>query len=332
MPGSIPRMIVESCRKGYLDLNKTTKIRLNYTLGAAISLLLLWGIYIQLNKQLDKLDISQLVFTQSYWLYLTLLLMFANILLEAKKWQLLVRSAQTIFFKEALLSYLSGLAISIITPNRVGEYPGRILYMNRKNTIRLIGVSILGSIAQILTLCIYGTAGLIYYTITYAGKFAAGLLFVSILLTIIMAIAYWRFETWIPLLDKIKWLKKYQRYGALLKKFTFKQQGTILLISLIRYAVYTTQYLLMLYWMNVDIAPIDGFLMSALFFWIIAILPSVALLEIGARGSVGLFLFSHLSGNTMGILAATVAIWCINLMLPAIVGSIISVRMKLLKV
>lgn len=254
-----------------------------------------------------------------------------NLLLEAKKWHLLAGSAQPLTYRQALTSFFAGIAISLVTPNRIGEYPGRLLYLKRKNTIRLVGVSILGALSQMLTLFLYGLAGLIYYNIHFSDTFSTIILVACAVVLVIVFIIYWRFETWMPIIERIKWLRKYNVYAKLMKRFTPQQQLTILSISILRYGIYTAQYLFLLWWMNVDVPAFGGFMMSSLFFWVIAVIPSIALIELGERGQVGLYLFHHFSDNTVGILAATVGVWCINLILPAIIGSILLFRMRLLR-
>jgi hypothetical protein len=315
-----------------MNLNKNTKIWLNYLLGGIIASLLLWGIYIQVIQQLKKIDVNTLWQTgPSVYLWLVIVLMPVNLALEAGKWQLLAGSAQRLNYRDAFFSYLAGIAFSIVTPNRIGEYPGRLLYLRRKNTFRLVSVSILGAVSQLLTLFIYGSAGLIYYCLHYPGIVEFTVLIICVLVTWGVTVIYWRFEKWAPYIEKIKWLRKYHIYGKLLRRFTPKEQLTILFISLIRYAIYTAQYLFLLQWLNVIVPPVEGFFMSALFFWIIAVIPSITLVELGERGAVGLYLFHHFSENTIGILSATVGIWCINLILPSIIGSILLFRMRLLR-
>lgn len=315
-----------------IDLNKTTKIWLNYVIGGCISVLLLWGIYLQIQKQLNKVDWDAIWVTGPvYLLIICIMLMPLNLALEAKKWHLLAGSAQPLSYRQALHSYFAGIAFSLVTPNRIGEYPGRLLYLKRKNTVRLVGVSLLGALAQMLTLFIYGLAGLIYYNIVFPDTFSAIVLIACAIVLIVVFIIYWRFETWMPIIERIKWLRKYNVYGRLLQRFTAKKQLTILSISLLRYGIYTAQYLFLLWWMNVDVPVFGGFMMSSLFFWVIAVIPSITLIELGERGQVGLYLFHHFSENTVGILAATVGIWCINLILPAILGSILIFRMRLLR-
>lgn len=313
-------------------MNKSTKIWLNYLLGGSISLLLLYGIYLQVLKQLDKIDTKTLWETgPNIYLWMGVLLMPINLLLEAKKWHLLAGSAQPLKFRHALTSYLGGIAFSMVTPNRLGEYPGRILYLRRRNTIRLISVSLLGILAQFLTLFIWGFAGLVYYNFAYPNPMVFIILVLCGLITIVVFIVYWRFELWMPVIERIKWLKRFKVYNKLLKRFTPKEQLTILLISMVRYSIYTAQYLFLLYWLSVNMPFAEGYMMSALFFWVITIIPSVTLIELGERGQVSLFLFHNFSDNTVGILAATVGLWLINLVLPAILGSILLIRMRLFR-
>jgi len=300
-------------------------------LGATISALLIWGIYLQVEKQLHKVDFAAGLETgPMYLLWCCILLMPLNILLEAKKWHLLAGYAQPLSYRQALASYFAGSAFSIVTPNRIGEYPGRLLYLNRKNTLRLIGVALLGAIAQMFTSFLFGLMGLIYYNITFPGTVQTVVLISCALITIVIGIVYWKFDVWMPLIEKISWLKKYNVYAKLLDRVTGQKQLTILFISVLRYATYTAQYLLLLLWMKINIPIVGGYLMSGLFFWLISVIPSFAFIELGERGQVGMYLFSHFSENTIGILVATIAIWGINLIIPSLIGSVLLLRKRYL--
>ena len=55
--------------------------------------------------------------------------MCLNWSIEAIKWRLLIKKMQPITFIEALKGVLSGVAVGTFTPNRIGEFGGRILYL-----------------------------------------------------------------------------------------------------------------------------------------------------------------------------------------------------------
>ena len=313
-------------------MDKSTKIWLNYLLGAAISLLLLWGIYLQAKSQLNKVDSSVWQdMGPTYLLWLALLLLPVNLGLEAKKWQLLAGSAQPTTYGQALTSYLAGIAFSIVTPNRLGEYPGRILYLKRQNTFRLISVSILGAFAQLITVFIFGMAGLIYYNLAFPGTVPLALLLSCLAIIILLGFIYLRFEKWLPLLKKFKWTSRVNVYRQLLMRFNNDEQLVVLGISMLRFVVFTAQYLILLRWMNVSMPLREGFFIACLFFWAITVIPSIALAELGIRSQVGIFLFGKFSANVMGILAATAGLWLINLIVPAVIGSILLARLRLFR-
>ncbi len=313
-------------------MNKSTKIWLNYSVGGVISLCLLYTIYGQVRHQWAGIGANVWAQTGSNaWLYVCIALMFANTSLESLRWYLLTSSVESITWVRAFCSYLAGVAFSIITPNRIGEFPGRILYLGRSHTFRYINVSILAVMAQLSAVYLFGLAGLIYYNIMFPAVVAKVALAACVLMNAGLAVVYWKFEAWLPGLEKISWLRRFAIYGRLLNRVTTAQQMKILGISMLRFAVFSAQYLFLLRWMNVDIPPAEGFCMSALFFWMMAVIPSVALTELGVRGSVSLYIFHHFSANTTGIIAATAGIWMLNLIIPSIAGSILILRMRLLR-
>ncbi len=313
-------------------VNKNTKIWLNYLAGGAISLFLLWSIYAQVTKQLGSINADAWKQTgPGFYLWLSVSLMFFNTSLEGYKWYLLTRSVESMSYLRAFSSYLAGIAFSIITPNRIGEYPGRILYLGQSNTFRYINVSILGVMAQLSTVYIFGLAGLIYYNIAFPAVIAKAALAACLVASIIAVVIYWRFESWLPLFERNRFLRKFAIYGKLLNRITLKKQITILGISILRFTIFTAQYLFLLRWMNVNVPLGEGFFLAALFFWIMAVIPSITLTELGIRGHVSIFLFRHFSANTVGMLAATAGVWLLNLIIPSIIGSILILRMRILR-
>jgi len=313
-------------------VNKSTKIWLNYIAGGAISLLLLWSIYGQVTKQLSGIGADVWKHTGPVlYLVCCIALMFANTSLEGYKWHLLTRRVEPLPYWRTFASYLAGVAFSIITPNRIGEYPGRILYLGRSNTFRYINVAILGSIAQLSAVYIFGMAGLIYYNILFPSIAAKATLGACMLVNVFLFLLYWRFEALLPSLERFKWLRRFAVYGKLLNRISTKEQIKILGISVLRFIIFTAQYLFLLRWMNVELPLAEGFCMAALFFWVMAVVPSIALTELGIRGKVSLHIFGLFSSNTIGILAATAGIWVVNLIIPSIIGSILILRMRLLR-
>jgi hypothetical protein len=62
--------------------------------------------------------------------------------------------------------------------------------------------------------------------------------------------------------------------------------------------------------------------MIVLSFFVLAAVPTVALTELGVRGSISIFFIGLVSTNILGILVSSFALWIINLVIPALIGSL----------
>ena len=305
-------------------MNKTTVIALKYIAGLLVTGLLFWNLYRQIQAQAASGAAFEW-WPEYTWTYLiaVLILIPVNIGIESIKWKWLVQTAEPITTSQATRSVLGGIAGSVITPNRLGEYPARILMLQKHNSTRLISVSVLGAFGQMISIMLAGIAGMIYYCSYNPLPLYLGALIVTVLFTIVLLAVYFRFEYWAPRIEHIRWLKKLRMWGRLLHRFTAREQWGILGLSVLRLIVFTTQFYLMLRWQGIAVPVLDGFLLCALFFWAIAIIPSIALAELGVRGTVSTFLFKSFTANVAGVTAATFGLWCANLMLPAFIGAVL---------
>ena len=95
--------------------------------------------------------------------------------------------------------------------------------------------------------------------------------------------------------------------------------------------VFVVQYVVLLKVFGVAASILNLAMMVAVLFLVMAMVPTIALAELGFRGKISLQLFGLLSVNTIGIVSAAAGIWIINLILPAIIGSIFMVGIRLFK-
>lgn len=297
-------------------------------MGLAVSALLLWLLWRQSGGRLASLQGVDWwrADTRGYGIA-ALLLLPLNIFLESRKWQWLLRDAAAAPFSRALASVLTGITFSLITPNRIGEYPGRLLALQRKFTPRLISVSILGASAQFIAVLFAGFAGGFWYCWHHnayswpawaINAAALGLAFTF----------YFSYERWSRWIDRIGWLKKFNRYSALMRHLPQALQWKILGISILRYSVFTLQYYLALRWLGVAIPIADGLPLCAVFFWMMAVIPSISLAEAGVRAEVSWQLF-HTYSDTGAVVAATMALWLVNLLIPALAGALLILRLRI---
>lgn len=326
-------------------LNKSIKIILNYFLGPALFLWLAVSIYHQLQTQKDLPGAIQQIKksvagTQSWKLFLTIFLMLFNWGLEAGKWQLLIKHLQPISFLKSFYSVLSGVAFAINTPNRIGEYGGRVLYIKDGNRIKAVSLAILGSISQLIITLVAGLIGLLYFrnlnifSTTGSANTLSGLwlniIFYGVLMvTFFIVLFYFKLSWLVKWLEKIPRKTKFIQYIKVLDELGAKQLLQVLCLSLTRYLVFASQYLLLMDVFGVEINWWQGFWIISLLFLVLAIIPTFALAELGIRGKVFIFLLEGFSKNYAGIISCTLGIWIINLVVPALIGSLLILRVKI---
>jgi len=151
----------------FICLNNRFKIFVNYFLGPVLFIWLSFSICHQIQQQQNLTHTWQTIissFAAKQWLQLSIvvLLMFINWGLEAVKWQYLMSNIQTISFGNAYKAIFAGQAFAFNTVNNIGEYLGRMFYLNDGNRLRSISLTMVGSLSQLIVTFIMGIAGLLY--------------------------------------------------------------------------------------------------------------------------------------------------------------------------
>ncbi len=326
-------------------MNKNIKLFLNYFLGPLLGVWLFYSLYQQVKAQphlhASLLLIKQAPFGGQAWrFWLVIILAFLNWGLEAKKWQVLMKNLQPLNYWIALKGVLSGVTFSLNTPNRIGEYGGRVLYVDEGNRLKSVSLSIAGSICQLTITVLMGCGGLIFLLNTQDGSgtimglsffWLKTLLFLSVVTTFILLLFLFRLSWIIKLFERIPGLSKYVQYISVLDEFTPKLLLRLLLLSLLRYLVFVIQYILLLHVLQVEVGWQQAFWLITILYLVMAIVPSFAIADLGIRGKFSTELLSLYSANIIGILGTTFGIWFINLFIPALAGSYFIISKRIFK-
>jgi len=278
---------------------------------------------------------------KQWLLYVVVVLMILNWGLEAKKWQLLMQPIQSLSYKRALRAVFSGQALALGTPNRVGEYVGRIVYMNDGNRLRALSLSAVGSVAQVLVTFFIGFWGLVYvyfllnynHSLTHSLSIVwlAGLLTIVFTSTVTLFLFYYNLAWVTKVFEKIPFVAKYSYFIQKLETLHYKELTNILFLSFVRYNVYVLQYLLLYTFFGIDIIWWQIICLTNVQLLIMTIVPSIALAEVGIRGKVSIALFSLLTNNSLGVIATAASIWLINLIVPALAGSLLILGLRIVR-
>lgn len=341
MPGSIPRIILGDfskqlfCREQLLIRNKNIKIILNYVVGPLVFCILIYAIYKQVQKQNDwqqsLAKILDVFNSKNAWqLFIVFLLMFFNWGIEARKWQLALSPLGNISFITSFKAIFSGTTMAFFTPNRIGEYVGRMLHIDQPKRASSIPLTIVCSMAQLLITVAAGAGGLIFITYHLNVIFWINLLFYLVVaFAIVLTIFYFRLSWLVKWVEKIPGTAKFTRYVNVLDGINATILARILSLSGIRYLVFIIQYYLLFGVFGVDIDWWQAFWSVSVVFLVIAIVPSVAVLtELGVRWETSIEILRLFSPNVAGILATSLTVWIINLVIPALVGSVLIFGLK----
>ncbi len=315
-------------------------------LGPLLGVWLFYSLYQQVKAQphlQESLElIKQAPLGEEAWkFWLVIILSFVNWGLEAKKWQILMKPLQPLNYFVAFKGVLAGITLSLNTPNRIGEYGGRVLYVNDGNKLKSVSLSIAGSICQLTITILMGCGGLIFLLITQSENetpiMGLSMFWVKVLLslsaftTLILLLFLFRLSWIIKIFEKVPRFSKYVQYISVLDEFTPNLLLRLLFLSLLRYLVFVIQYIFLLQVLQVEINWQQGFWLITILYLVMTIVPSFAIADLGIRGKFSTELLSLYSANTIGILGTTFGIWFINLFIPALAGSYFIIRKRFFK-
>lgn len=300
-------------------------------LKAAIALASLWYIYSKAFQQNDLAALFSFDASRSYFLALCVVFMLFNWSLEALKWQMLVSRIEQTRFLKALQGVLCGLTVSIFTPNRAGEFAGRIFLLQKANRVEAALLTFAGNAAQLFITFLMPVLGFIVWHLSNTGFFSGveilaadesdyytseGILsgtFLVSLLTFIFTVSAGALLMLFR--DKFR-----NRYVQTVKSISSREWWRLLLLAFSRYVIFFFQFYFLLLLFEVDVTLKNAFIMIPLVFFVITAVPTFALTEIGVRGTAALVFFSMISANSDGILSAALLLWFVNLALPALAG------------
>ena len=314
---------------------KNSKISWN-RISIILKTFLVLGMLALLNFQIfSKGNLTDLsyAFNDSFswanvWLLiLTIVLVPVNWFLESVKWKTIISPFTNISFRQSYKVILGGLSFGILTPSRIGEYGGRFYMMEDKDRWKTISATFVGSLSQNLVTAILGLAGATYllFSSSIINEYlATSIWYIASISIIIGALVYYRIgfiQNMVRFLPD-KWAELLDQHSNFLTLLNVYILNKVLILSIIRYLVYAIQYVLLLYFFGVVIAPAEAFATVSLLFLIQTGLPFPPIFDVLARGEIALMLWSLYSDNSIGILATAFGLWVINLIIPALIGLI----------
>lgn len=280
----------------------------------------------------------------TFLLPVIILLMFVNLGIETLKWQLLIRQIEKVSFPTAFIAILSGMATSIYTPNRVGEFVGRIFMLKNSDPYTAGTLTIIGGFSQLVITILFGTLAFLFFAPLYLseyinlsewllGALVAGLAALSVaLVTLFLNISVaQRLAIYLPLKYRLR-LKSISEALITCQKALMVR---VILLGALRYLVFSFQFFLCIRLMGANFSLQQCMMIIPLIYLSITAIPTSVFSELGVRSAVSLYLFGLLStSNTLDataalqVLSASTFIWMLNIAFPSLAGVFVVFRLK----
>jgi len=270
-----------------------------------------------LLKDIDQLEITAVI-------GFVVLLMFVNWLLEAAKWKYLMSHIEAISFYKAVESVFCGLTLAIFTPNRLGEYGGRVFFLSpRRRIVGVVAMSV-GSIGQLVLTNVFGAIAacfFIYRFIPIDRVLFIAVVFLAVFFCLFFIVFYFNIKWLNGILLSFKFTRKYKKFYSILGRYRRRELLRIIGYCLARYLVFSSQYFILFIWLIPGLHYADIVMMTCLLFLVQSALPSLDLFDVGIRSVTAVELFKHVTDQHVAVIACTASIWLINIIIPAILGA-----------
>ena len=243
-------------------------------------------------------------------LVVCLVLMPLNLLLEAWKWQTLLKPVEVMGIGEAMRQVCYGMAGAFVTPYRIGDYPARVLLLRDKSHyVPAMTLAVVGSVALTAVILMLGIPAFALSFTDFQGYFTGNgqtyLWLVSLLLGVVLLVL-----ALVPFMGK--------RYGI-----KYSDCGIILLQSLLRYFCFSLQLWLILYACGVVLSPMVSIVSIPLYYLFVTVTPNMPIADVGIRGAWAVFVFGQYMHDVQAsIILATTCLWVINTLLPVLFGAV----------
>ncbi|MCV9930496.1 hypothetical protein OIU83_22740 [Flavobacterium sp. LS1R49] len=287
-----------------------------------VKLLIVGGAFYFIYNQLaqnDKLDWQKFIVlfkkNQSVsGIAFILLFSVLNRYFEILKWQNLAQVIHKISVSEATKQVLGALTAGLFTPNGIGEYAGKALFFDKKDTKKVVFLNLICNGIQMVLTVVFGIFGLMYFNSKYNVITPTTVALLFGLLVVLFLVVFV--------------LKKITIKGYSIEKLIHKineipksiHQKNILL-GICRYLVFSHQYYFLFLAFDVDLPYITLIATISSVYFLASSLPTFQFLDFAVKGSVAVYFFGILGVNEWIVIFISTLMWFLNVVLPVIIGS-----------
>lgn len=305
-----------------------------------LALLALWFIYLkvisheQAGGYFDQLQTAFLQPGAAFFFIIVFVLMLLNWTIEALKWKFMISKIEKVSTGRALEAVFSGITISFFTPNRIGEYAGRVFHLHKGIRMQATLITVIENSSQLLITILTGSIASIFYMQEYMELNSWIFMLMRILFVALSAlclILYFNIDLFEKIFQRFKVNEYWKQIIHVFSLYSSRELMYVCLLSLARYVIFSFQFFLLLRLYGAYFPLADGMLMIAMTFFVMSVVPTFSFAELGIRGAVSAYFFGKLTLDVLPVLNGTFSLWLINLALPALAGAFFIFHFRLEK-
>ena len=300
-----------------------------------------WILYVKIIKNQDLTEMWNSVKTSFsstknvLLMVLAFILMPVNMAFETKKWQKSIKPVERVLFRKAYTAIFTGITAGMMFPNRTGDFLGRIFILEKGNRIKAAMLTFVGNFAQMLVTVSLGCIAWFFFA-----EKNYYVLVLSIIIIILGYLLYFNIHVirYLQRLIPKKWRSRAEKYIDIFSSYSKKDLALILLIAVGKYAVYSFQFVLLIWAFDVPLNYFEAMIPIMLTYLLMTVIPFITITEIAVRGGVCISVFEAWlsikgisTSFTMMVFSASTMLWLYNLAIPAVLGLFFIRKLKFIR-
>jgi len=300
-----------------------------------VKIFIAFGLLYYLVSNIRISDIINAINEANFSLILiTLALSFVNLYLQFYKWKI---TASTLLNENSnrkiFYSLFQGFSAAVFTPARIGEYFGRAIAFKDKSLLQITLATLIDKLFPLLIVAFFGSIASILFIHFYyevSSYLTVSLFIVLFVLFYFIVLLIFNKNFWDNFLfnriQSTKILSKYFDKISKLKNLDHRYSSKMIFISLLFYLCYLIQYVILVSAFSHNDNFIDYFWAGNLLMFSKTIIPPVSFGELGIREGASVFFIQQFGENASVGFNASIFLFFINVLLPALVGLILIFR------
>jgi hypothetical protein len=264
--------------------------------------------------------------SHSFLIIVFLLLAALNWFFEILKWKTIVSHMAPLSFKTALEQSLSSLAVSLATPNRIGDYGAKLMYFEPEKRKQILLLNFFSNLVQMGVTCVFGLIGLLYVVPKYGISFSAQKLLIFLVCLLALGVLGYIFKEKQLLLKGLSIVKVVKHIQKISSEIMWK----VVIYSISKYLVFSFLFYQLLLFFGASIAFSEAMPIIFCMYLLVSLIPTIFIFDLIVRGGVAVWLFSMEGIAELTVLSTVLAMWLLNFVIPAVWGSYYVAKFKLI--